>query len=276
MDIKHIAEQIASSLHATSIVCYGSWADKTADDKSDIDLLVVMASEVPDCHMRRLCYEALERVTVLELDKSNTGGWDNSWSPVNDKIQIKNQIIEIGYNRASWVLEVVDNLINKHSIHFSAFPFRPYTFLGLLETCQILFDRDNFIQSCRSRLRPIPLELKQAIIREYFPILLESVQDLGDCSERCVGIIAYLFFLERSIDAAIQILFVINDIYDPASKRIEGYLKQLKTVPPNLFFFLEELLPRFYENRGAIDQFFKEVIQFVNKFSAMSANGQGL
>ncbi len=262
MDIRDVAKQIATHLNATSILCYGSYAANMHDNKSDIDLLVIMPSEIPDCHTRQLCYEALDGATILELDKSNAGGWDNSWSPVNDRLKIENQIIEIGYNSTSWVLEVIDNLISKHKFRFPAFPFRPYTFLGLLETCQVLFDRDNFASFCLSRLRPMPPELKRAIAREFFPMLQESVQDLIDSSERNVGILTYLFFLERSIDAAIQILFVINDVYDPASKRTEAYLKQLKTIPPNLFFFLEELLPRFYENKEVIGLFFNDFIKF--------------
>lgn len=264
MEIKNTAEQLATSLNATSIVCYGSWADKTADLKSDIDLLVIMPSDIPDCHTRRLCFDALDGISILELDKRNAGDWDTSWSPVNDKLQIDDQIVEIGYNTSSWVLEVLDNVLNKHLITFPAFAFRPYTFLGLLETCHVLFDREHFISQCRSRLHPMPRELKQAIVKEFFPILQESVQDLIDCSERNIGILAYLFFLERSIDAAIQILFAINAVYDPASKRTEGHLKRLKTTPPDLFFFLEELLPRFYDNREEINLFFKELIELVN------------
>lgn len=262
MDIREVAKQIATHLNATTILCYGSYAAKTHDHKSDIDLLVLMSSEIPDCHTRQLCYDTLDDAMLLQLDKINTGGWDNSWSPVNDKLQIENQIVEIGYNTTSWVLGVIDNLITKHLISFPAFPFRPYTFLGLLETCQVLFDRENFISSCRSRLRPMSPELKRAIANEFFPLLQESVQDLIDCSERNIGILTYLFFLERSIDASIQILFVINDVYDPASKRTELYLKQLKTIPPNLCFFLEALLPRFYENKEAIGIFFKDFIKF--------------
>lgn len=262
MDIREVAKQIATHVNATSILCYGSYAAHMHDDRSDIDLLVIMPSEIPDCHARQLCYETLGDATVLQLDKSNAGGWDNSWSPVNDKLKIENNIVEIGYNTTSWVLEVIDNLITRHATNFPAFPFRPYTFLGLLETCQVLFDRDNFASFCRSRLRPMPAELKRAIANEFFPMLQESVQDLIDCSERNIGILTYLFFLERSIDAMIQILFVINDVYDPASKRTEGYVKQLTTIPPNLFFFLEELLPRFYENQETIGLFFNDFIKF--------------
>lgn len=262
MDIEEIATKIARHLAAQAVLCYGSYAKNMHDQISDIDLLVLMPHAIPPHEARKRLYLAIERAHILDLDKKNVGGWDNSWSPVNDRLEIEGIVVEIGYNTTPWVLEVIDGLINKHKSTLDIFAFRPYTFLGLLETCQVLFDHENFVANCRKIIRPMPVELKHAIAKEHFPVLVESVDDLIDCGERNVGILAYLFFLERAIDAACQLLFIINDIYDPASKRTEVYLKRLKKAPPHLTSFLDELLPRFYENKEKIASFFKELIQF--------------
>ena len=255
MNINNITNNLATHLGAVAIVCYGSYANGSHDAASDIDLLVLMPDGIPDEKARKTAYS---QAKVLELDKKLAGEWDTFWSPVNDRIEIEGQVIEIGYNTKARVLDVIDKLIHKHDIHFA---FRPYTLLGLLEECRVLYDKEGFIDTCRSMIRPIPTALKQAIIAEFLPKLKESVDDLEDCAKRTIGILAYLFFLERAIDAMIQLLFISNDVYDPASKRTEHKLKALKHLPKDIFVFLNEILPRFYEHKDKIVLFFREILR---------------
>ena len=93
MDIIEAASQVATHLGATSVLCYGSYAMSIQDQKSDIDLLVLVPSTIPDSYARQAGYDALKSASVLELDKGNAGGWDNAWSPVNDRLQIDGQVI---------------------------------------------------------------------------------------------------------------------------------------------------------------------------------------
>jgi len=101
------------------------------------------------------------------------------------------------------------------------------------------------------------------IIDQVIPILLAAHEELKDYAARNIGILAYQFHLFRGIDALIQILLVLNDVYDPALKRMELFLFQLKKLPPHLEEFVLNILPRFYEKQKEVSQFLEETVQFL-------------
>ncbi len=260
---------LAQDLDLKAILLYGSYAQNMQDEKSDFDLLVILKT-IPLPNARQNTYKKIPHAKIVEIAPSTLqlcNGWDNSWSPINDKLLIHSKKVEIGYNTTAWVNCVVKKLIVKHQITFKEFPFRPYTFLGLLESCKILYDKKHFVQKIRSQIKPIPQALKETIIEEFFPILLEAHEELKDYSARNIGILAYQFHLFRGIDALIQILFAYNDVYDPAFKRMEPFLFKLKKLPPHLESFVLNVLPRFFEKQKEISQFLEEAIQFVRRLS---------
>lgn len=258
---------LVQELNPEAIVLYGSYASNLQDEKSDVDLLAFF-KEVPSPPIRRAVYEKIPNAKILEVAATAhtlNNGWDNSWSPINDKLVINGKIIEIGFNTIEWVNRVVNCLIIDHKTTCEEFPFRPYTFLGLLESCQVLYDPNQFIQKIRSQIRPFPQALKEKIMQEFLPILVNALEELMDCSARNIGILAYQFYLFRAIDALIQLLFVINDVYDPASKRTEPLLFKLKILPPGFEEFLLDVLPRFYENQKRVSEFLKISIDFISR-----------
>jgi predicted nucleotidyltransferase len=269
MSIRMIVDQaipiLGHNLKAESILLYGSYALNMHDEQSDFDLLVI-EKKVSSADKRKRIYDSIPQAQILEVAQQRSqqnNGWDNSWSPINDKLLINNRKVEIGYNTAAWVNSVIEHLIDKHQITFKRFPFRPYTFLGLLEACKVLYDPYNFIGNTQSRIRPFPEPLKNKIMAEFMPILIEAHEELNDYTKRKIGILAYQFHLFRGIDALIQVLFVLNDIYDPAAKRIEPILLKLKMLPPHVDEFLFKTLPRFYERQEQISQFFEDAIQYI-------------
>ena len=265
MIIEQAIPVLVTHLEPQSILLYGSYAQNLQDEKSDFDLLVLLKTiPVPDT--RQDAYEKIPHAKIVEMAPAalqQNNGWDNSWSPINDKLLVHGKKVEIGYNTITWVNRVVKKLIVKHQTTFKEFLFRPYTFLGLLESCKILYDHSNFIHKIRSQIRPIPQPLKRAIVQEFFPILLEAHEELKDYALRNIGILAYQFHLFRGIDALIQILFVLNDTYDPALKRMEPFLFKLEKLPTHLEGFVNNVLPRFFEKQKEVSQFLEEAIQFV-------------
>jgi SAM-dependent methyltransferase len=265
MMIDEVVSFLISTLNIQSILLYGSYAQNLQDEHSDYDLLVLM-KEIPLPSDRKSAYEKIPHAKVIEIASTaiqQDKGWDNSWSPINDKLLVQGKRVEIGYNTTRWANRIVNNLIVKNKTTCKDFPFRPYTFLGLLEACRVLYDRDHFIQKIRSQIRPIPEPLKKAIFKEFYPILLEAHEELKDYARRSIGILAYQFHLFRGIDALMQILFVLNDVYDPALKRIEPFLFNLKQLPPHFKEFVIHTLPRFYEKQKEVNQFLKNAIHFL-------------
>lgn len=262
MNLDVLTAHLATQIKAQSILCYGSYAQGLDDDQSDIDLLVLVPNEIPSKKIRESCYKNFSNTSIISLEK-DMGDWDVSWTPVNDCVQIDNKRIDVGYNTVLWVNHIIDNLINKHQISFAEFSFRPYTFLGLLETAKILYDKDHFISSWLIKIKPMPLMLKKQIIQDFLPILKESRDELRDYAARNIGILAYQFQLFRGLDAMVSLLFAINDTYDPASKRTEKFLLKLKKLPPNLSQFINLFLPRFYDYQQETIHFFDDCIHFI-------------
>ncbi len=255
------------NMKAQAILLYGSYAQNAQDEHSDFDLLVLL-KEIPIPTYRQEVYEKIPKAKIIEIAPKSIQkdkGWDNSWSPINDKLLVQDKRVEIGYNTTRWVGLIVDNLIVKHKTSCNEFPFRPYTFLGLIEASQILYDRNHFIQKIRSKIRPIPELLKKAIFQEFYPVLLEAHEELKDYTARNIGILAYQFHLFRAMDALLQVLFVLNDVYDPALKRIEPFLFNLKLLPPNFKEFVVHILPRFYERQNDVSYFLDETIHFLQQ-----------
>jgi hypothetical protein len=111
------------------------------------------------------------------------------------------------------------------------FQFRPYTVLGLLNHAQILYDPHGRLSALKRSLFPFPKRLKRNIIDENLPIFREIIRELQECVQKKLGSGTLIFHLWRLDDALQNLLFAINEYYDPASKRNEAFISNLGKVP---------------------------------------------
>lgn len=84
-----------------AVLCYGSYAEGTQDDKSDIDLLVICKETIPSAELRKKVYEKNYGSQII-LGKSHEN-WETAWTPINDEFVLNDKKIEIGYNLSKWV-----------------------------------------------------------------------------------------------------------------------------------------------------------------------------
>ena len=82
--------------------------------------------------------------------------------------------------------------------------------------------------------------MKKNIAKSYLPVLCDCVDDLMDNIQRDIGILAYQFHVFMALDAICQLLWVINDVYDPSSKRTEAYLFKLSAFQDKLLKLIKE------------------------------------
>ena len=147
--------------------------------------------------------------------------------------------------------------------HLKNFPLGPIPFFGLLEYSQCLYDKNLFVQTIKSKIRPFPIELKKKIVQTQLPMLRDCYEDLLDNIERNIGLLAYQFHVFMALDAMIQLLWVINDVYDPASKRCEVFLFKLKKLPKNFIKFINSSLPKSYEHKKEFINSFYKIKQYI-------------
>lgn len=246
-EVKTLIDGLVSALDVESILCYGSYAAGLQDEKSDIDLLIIV-QQLPQKSQLQELYKSLKGFKSSE--SHDLEHWGTSWTLLNSKLETNRGLkIDLGYNTTAWLKKIVKKMIEKHEVAFKELPFRPYTFLGLLEHSQCLYDKHRLISKLKSKIRPFPIELKRKIVDANLPMLRDNYQDLVDNIERNIGLLAYQFNIFMGLDAALQLLWVINDVYDPASKRCESYLFQLKKLPEGFGDFINNSLPDSYKKR---------------------------
>lgn len=258
-----IIQSLKNEINITAVLCYGSYAESTQDEKSDIDLLVICDESIPAANIRKKIYEK-NHCDQIKLQKLYEN-WETTWTPINDECVFKSKKIEIGYNLSVWVKDIVNKIVAEGVTTLENFQFRPYTFLGLLENSVCLYEKEEFITLIRKQIRPFPLKLKAKIINENLSIFNESVNDLEDFSQRNIGLLAFQFILFRGLDAAIQIIFALNEVYYPASKREEIHLMRLSKLPQGMHELIYELLPTFFNRKNEILMRLKDIKTFIEK-----------
>jgi hypothetical protein len=131
--------------------------------------------------------------------------------------------------------------------------FRPYTIPGLIEESQILYDKNGELAGLRQNVRPFPEKSKKKLIAQGTEIVSESLQDMADYCNRGIGNSAFLFHIWRVSDGICQILYALNEKYDPSSKRTEERFEMLEKKPNDLRIRFERILEGPFNNENRVD-----------------------
>ena len=237
------------------IVCFGSYVLGTYDAHSDIDLYAFCQLEIIPTAEREDALRKIEGISDLHMDHAEFG-WDNQWCPRGDRFRLGGITFDVTYNTVEWIRTVVHKVTEEGAISIPELAFRPYTMLGLLETSAILYDPEGFIQELNSILSPYPKKLKKVLITESLRTIKGILVELHDYVKRGIGNTAFHFYLQRTIDSLNQLLFALNERYDPATKRIEEAYQELTILPDNFLHRYQALLETPLTNDGR-----KEVVR---------------
>lgn len=236
-----VVEALSGLGSIRAVLCFGSYATNTNDDRSDIDLFAFCNPGIPSSEIRRQCIGEIADVTNVQI--GHTGiDWDDQWCPAGDRFFLNGVLIDLVYNTLEWVETVVSRVAGEGLTSLPEFRFRPYTLLGLLERSLILYDPNSVIAELRARLRPYPAKLKQTLLSESLQVAEGSLQDLQDYVERHIGNSAFHFQMGRVLDGLGTMLFAINECYDPATKRTEEAYRELAVLPNDFMKRFERVL----------------------------------
>jgi predicted nucleotidyltransferase len=265
-----VVEALASIPAIQGILCYGSYAMGTFDQKSDIDLYVVCNPTVVSAEVRRGALEKIAAIHTLEIGVEQAG-WDTEWHPQDDRFRVGEIAFDIAYNTVEWVRGVV-HAVRERGTSTPEFGFRAYTMLGLLEHSIVLHDPASVLETIKASLYPYPAKLKHALLAEHIPRATGSLEDLQDYVNRSIGNTAFHFHVERLLDSLGTILFAINERYDPATKRTEEFLASLDRLPDRFMERYARILetPLTEEGRREIVDSFARLLTEVKNIGASS------
>jgi predicted nucleotidyltransferase len=215
-----------------AVLCFGSYAMGTNDDRSDIDLYVICHPQIAAADLRQAALLQAGEVVELHLDHAQAG-WENQWCPCNDRLRLNGMQFDLIYHTLDWVQSVVSQVKTLAATTLPQLRFRPYTFLGLLENSVILYDADGTLHEIVAGLYPYPPALRRALVAASLEVIHGSLEDMQDYTTRNIGSSAFLFHLWRVVDAMATLLFALNERYDPATKRLEEAYHRLPILPTN-------------------------------------------
>jgi hypothetical protein len=238
--LKHrqgIAQKVASLLAdhpaVSAILVIGSVASGQVDERSDVDLLVICRSEM---------LPPAEREHLLALVGTGWRFHEVQANPLFAEADVDGQIdgvlVTVHYQMVAWVETVLRQVLEQGAITTEQMPFRPYTLPALLQRGWLLYDQDGLVEAWREQMHAFPPLLKTNLLHFFIPRLEEQLDELVATAERDIGPRAFLFHLNWAVDALIEILLAVNEVYDPADRRTE------RVILPTLTSVPEEFLPR--------------------------------
>jgi hypothetical protein len=260
-----IAQKVASLFAAnpavSSVLVIGSVASGQVDERSDVDLLVLCRSELlPRSERARLLSQVGTNWRFQELQANPLFGEADVDGLVDGVL------VTVHYQRVAWIETVLPQVLEQGAITTQQLPFRPYTLPALLLRGGLLHDQDGLVGAWREQMRPFPAVLKTNLLHTFIPRLEEQRDELVATAERDIGPRAFLFHLNGAVDALIQILFAVNEVYDPADRRTErGVLPTLPALPEQFLPRLTQVLQGPFDVEGARyrAQLFAELAQEV-------------
>jgi hypothetical protein len=232
-----IAQQMASLLGpqpvVSAVLVIGSVASGHVDERSDVDLLVICRSQM---------LPLAERERLLAQVGTDWRFQETQGHPLFAEADVDGHVdgvlVTVHYQTVAWIETVLRQVIEQGAITTEQMPFRPYTLPALLQRGWLLYDQDGLVGSWREYMHTFPPLLKTNLLRWFTPRLEEQVDELVATAERDLGPRGFLFHLNWAVDALIEILLALNEVYDPADRRTE------RVVLPTLPRVPEAFLPR--------------------------------
>lgn len=229
---RKIAQATAEALsHLPDVECiyaHGSVATGQVDARSDVDLTCVLAERLPSLRSRRFALNSIG------------SGWhfadsslDNPiWQSCDTNGLVDDVPVTVHYQTATFVNDQMAKVIELGAVATKEIPFRPYTLIGMLREALVLYDKSGCFPNWTERTQVFPDGLRTNLIAYHRSAMVGHVQDLEASVDRGLGPSVFLFHLTRASDSMISLLYAINRIYDPASKRAEQTVfPRLEIVP---------------------------------------------
>ena len=234
----------------TSVYVFGSVATRDADERSDLDITFICQPDILPVSDR---IEILSRIgRNWEFDSATL---DNPIRGAVDIGLVDGIPVEVHYQTAPLISQVLDEVVNEGAISTATVPFRPYTVAGLIQRAWLLRDKDREFQTWLEQTKVYPQSLKLNLLRHFIPILRQTAEEFKYHAERRLGPHGCLFFLTQAADALTSILFALNEVYDPADRRQEhNILPALEHAPEDFCSRLQYVLEGPFDHPGAVER----------------------
>lgn len=246
-----LADLLGAHQAVSSVLAFGSLAHGDVDERSDVNLFVVCRPEI---------VPIAERMRPFSQVGSGWrfGGQLNTNPPfaTSDTDGIVDGIsVSLHYQTASWVSNVLREVLLKGALTTRMMPSHPYTLPALFQQGWLLLDKRNVVRKWRDQAQPFPWPLKMNLLQHYVPLLRENLEALVADAERHLGSRLFLFHLNQAADVLVSVLFAVNEVYEPGDRRAErNILPTLERVPRDFLTRCTEVLEGPFDDAGALSR----------------------
>ncbi|MGN1125462.1 MAG: DUF4037 domain-containing protein [Candidatus Gastranaerophilaceae bacterium] len=225
-NLNKILDKFINIKEVEAIAIGGSTSAKTSDKKSDIDVYIFSAVDIP-IEKRADIIKPIS--SKYEIGGEYFGAGDEFW------VDEANVQLDIMYWNTSWFKNIFDSVWIKH------YPSNGYTtcFLYTLKNFNIIYDKNNWLKNLQEKLNvEYPTELQNNIIKRnlmlmkdkpfasYYEQIEKAInrKDINSINHRISAFVASYF----------DVIFAINKQLHPGEKRLIDFaLKKCKILPNN-------------------------------------------
>lgn len=223
-NLNKILDKFINIKEVEAIAIGGSTSAKTSDKKSDIDVYIFSAVDIP-IEKRADIIKPIS--SKYEIGGEYFGAGDEFW------VDEANVQLDIMYWNTSWFENIFDSVWIKH------YPSNGYTtcFLYTLKNFNIIYDKNNWLKNLQEKLNvEYPTELQNNIIKRnlmlmkdkpfasYYEQIEKAInrKDINSINHRISAFVASYF----------DVIFAINKQLHPGEKRLIDFaLKKCKILP---------------------------------------------
>jgi hypothetical protein len=250
--LRAVAQQVGDAFArhpaVSAILVVGSVANGQVDELSDVDLLIACRSDVPPLADRKAILNSIG--PGWQFDRQNVGSL--FWIVDGDG-HVADTFVTVQYQTVPWINAVLGAVLVHGAITTEQMPFRPYTVPALLQRAWVLLDRDGEVARWREESTNYPPLLRMNILHHVVPKLREHVEELKRTAERGLGARTFIFFLNAAVDELTSILFALNEVYDPADRRMHtAVVPFLPYLPTGYVATMTEVLEGPFDRQGAL------------------------
>jgi len=244
----HVVIDALRQIHGLEgVLCFGSYAVGTSDADSDVDLYALWHPEIPTPEERRKVLQGIGGIESLEMEHVDPGWPAEEWSPHCDLFCLHDLLFDLGHNTSEWLSAAIRRAMEYPNDRDGR---RYLNSPALLDFSVILYDPNAYLSGLRSQGHPFPARLKQALVSENMANLKSSLADLQDIERRGIGNTAFHFLLMRAVQSIGEVLFAVNEKYNPRTKRTEEALNGLSVKPRNFLKRYTALLSTALDQEG--------------------------
>jgi len=160
---RQVSDALAVHPRVAAVLVFGSVALGHVDERSDVDILAICSEELVSSDERSSILARLgagwsHNESEVEFDFAPGG--NPLFAAGDSGGKIDDIPVEIAYQTASLIHQVLTQIVEQGVITTSQVPFRPYTLAALIQNSWVLVDKDGLVDDWRKYIASYPIALK--------------------------------------------------------------------------------------------------------------------